>query len=457
VPPVASSTDSESCRSGQAGAQTSSVTSENAMVYQEWGFLESPFETTSLPANDLGESLLVGRDQTLESLMRRIVTGSKISTVEGLNGVGKTSVVNVSAHKLFKRHLTTGDGPLFIPCRKIFQLDTTRDLGEFVDSVLMEVAQTLIDQSEAVKVAGYYLTTASVSRWLNSPQLVSYQGGVSVVQFGSQQETNTSIGFERSGFRKIVTSWLEIVFPTPSDGGVICTIDNLELLQSSDEARRMLENLRDELFNIIGLRWVVCGSLGIIYGVVSSPRLEGYLQDPVEVGEIGEDHAAGILASRIRTYTRPDHDWYLPLTAEKFEKLYGVLRGNIRSVLGRADNYCQWIGDRANPQTDDEKNDIFEVWLTNQSTAAYGAVRQALRPKALEVFSKACEKAVFSPSDYEDFGFNSIPAFRPHVKDLEDVGVVVSTQDEGDKRRKTIQVTPKGWMVAYHIDHQGRR
>jgi hypothetical protein len=57
---------------------------------------------------------------------------------------------------------------------------------------------------------------------------------------------------------------------------------------------------------------------------------------------------------------------------------------------------------------------------------------------------------IFSPSDFEAFGFNSIPAFRPHIRDLESTGLVVSTQDDGDKRRKTIQVTPKGWLVYAH-------
>lgn len=421
------------------------------MVYQEWGFTESPFETTSLPASPQGESLLVGRDESVAALMRRISTGPRLSTVEGLNGVGKTSVVNVSAFKLFKRHIETGQGPLFVPCRRIFQLNPQKNIEEFIDSILMEVAQTLIEQSEAVKSHGYFLKTNSIDRWLNAPQLVSYQAGVWVVQGGRSAETNTGSGFERSGFRKAVTTWLDTIFPTAKEGAVLCTIDNLELLQSSDEARRLLEQLRDELFNINGLRWILCGSLGIIYGVVSSPRLEGYLQSPVEIGEIGEAYARKILESRIDSYSSKNSEYYLPLTPEAFEKLYRILRGNIRSVLGRADSFCQWISDRDLPKDDQEKNFMFEAWLTEQSASSFESARQILRPKAFEVFERACEKVVFSPSDFEEFGFNSIPAFRPHVKDLEDAGALVSTQDEGDKRRKTIQVTPKGWMIEHHI------
>jgi len=110
------------------------------MSYSDWGFRSGPFETRALPASEVGDKLLVGRDPTVKSLMSRIETVGKMATLEGLNGVGKTSIVNVASHRLFTRHLTAGDGPLYIPCRRTFQLDPNRDLQEFILSVLMEVA-----------------------------------------------------------------------------------------------------------------------------------------------------------------------------------------------------------------------------------------------------------------------------------------------------------------------------
>ena len=95
---------------------------------------------------------------------------------------------------------------------------------------------------------------------------------------------------------------------------------------------------------------------------------------------------------------------------------------------------------------------MFNRWMSEQASAAFDAVRQELRPRAVEVFEKATSVGgVFSPSDFEDFNFNSVQAFRPSIRDLEAVGLLVSTQDDGDKRRKTIQVTPKGWMVDLHM------
>lgn len=424
------------------------------MSYSDWGFRSGPFETRALPASPVGDKLLVGRETTVRSLMGKIETAGKIATVEGLNGVGKTSVVNVASYRLFNRHVTTGDGPLFIPCRRTFQLDPNRDLQEFILHVLMEVAQTLIHEAEQIKVAGHWLKTNALDRWLNKPQLVSYQAGAWVLSAGAQQETNTSTGFEQSGFKKAVSAWLETIFPHAEDGGVVCTIDNLELLQSSDAARGKLEQLRDELFNIPGLSWVLCGSLGIIFGVVSSPRLDGYLHKPIEIGEIGGEHTLELLSSRTVGYAKPGGAPYLPIIPRSFEHLYQVLRGNLRSVLNQADEFCQFIFDRYPPQTDAEKEAEFEGWLASQAEEAFDVAKTQLRPAPLKVFQNACERVVFSPGDYEEFGFTSVQALRPHIRDLEGVQLLVSTQDEADKRRKTIQVTGRGWLVKYHLDRQ---
>ena len=80
------------------------------MIYEDWGFRSSPFQTSALPASDLGRRLLVGREKEVRTLTNRIKSFPKMATVEGLNGVGKTSVVNVASYKLFQQHMTTKMG-----------------------------------------------------------------------------------------------------------------------------------------------------------------------------------------------------------------------------------------------------------------------------------------------------------------------------------------------------------
>ncbi|QNI79157.1 AAA ATPase domain-containing protein [Synechococcus sp. RS9909] len=413
---------------------------------------------TPLPPSELGEQLLIGRERELASLKRKLFNPPKIATIEGLNGVGKTSLVNVAAFKAYRDCLSGWNGPLLIPCNKVFQLDTSKDADDFIDEVLMAVAQTLIDRAKAIQGLCDSIKTGPIDKWLNSPQISGMQGGFSIVgngaNIGESSETNTSSGFERSGFRKEVELWLKQLFPTQNDGGVICVIDNLELLQTSDTVRQLLEKLRDRLLVIPGLRWVLCGALGIVLGTVSSPRLEGFLHTPIEVDGVDNTLSAEIYRSRLTAYAAPESQGvYLPLCLEDFEVLYHILHRNLRSTLGRADNFCQWVAERDLPETLDEKRSVFSEWLHAEASAALNAAQSTLKPRAWEVFSVAVSLGgVFSPSDFQEFEFNSSMALRPHVKDLEDAGLLVSTQDEGDKRRKTIQVTPKGWLVKYAQD-----
>lgn len=423
------------------------------MIYDDWGFEGSPFQQTSLPPSELGNRLLVGRDTEVTMLMRRIESAPKIAVLEGLNGIGKTSVVNVAAYRLYQNYVKDADKPLYIPCRKSFQLHPEIDLHTFADDVLMEVAQTLIEKKYDLSKTKSDIRLGPIDQWLNAHQIKSFQGGIWLLQGGMQVSLNTSPGFERSGFRKSVLDLLKQLFPNPADGGVICCIDNLELLQESNTARRLLEQLRDELFQQSGLCWVLCGALGITYGIASSPRLDGYLHRPIELREMDRSFAPAILTSRIEVYTKPQGHPYLPMIQTDFDMLYEILRGNLRTVLSYTDNYCQFVADGKIPHSDNDKHSRFMEWLDQEAKSAYIVARSTLTPKTLEVFRGAASASgTFAPGDFEAFGFNTMQNFRPYIKALEDVSLVISTQDDTDKRRKTIQVTPKGWLVEYYIN-----
>lgn len=216
-------------------------------------------------------------------------------------------------------------------------------------------------------------------------------------------------------------------------------------------ARKQLEQLRDTLFGYQGIRWVLCGALGIVMGVTSSPRLEGRLSDPIEVNGINPIYTSEIIKSRINYYVINEGEYYLPLLEEDFVHLYNVLNKNIRHTLNYSNNYCLWIADeKINPQDSMEKGASYKHWLSIRSAKKIRSIKEEIRPKAMEVFNKSIElRGSFSPSDYECFGFKNISSFRPHISSLENVGLVISTIDETDKRRKTIQVTPEGWFFHY--------
>lgn len=423
------------------------------MFYREWGFTGNPLLTEALPPSELGSKLLVGRDGLIKSLRKRLDSPSKIATVEGLNGVGKTSLVNVTIYRSYVDYLLNKSGPLYIPCRSVFQLDASQDAELFRQKVLMEVAQTLIEKVKTLKVPPGKVRApkgSAISKFLNDPQLHSYSAGAWVLNAGYSSETNTGVGFEKSGFDKAVVSWLQEIFPSQTSGGVVCIIDNLELLQTSRRARETLESLRDNLFSIPGIRWVLCGALGIIHGVASSPRLDGRLHKPVTVDDVGDQFAGMIFSTRVEAF-RSRANAKLPLELPDFVEVFDMMRGNIRSTLSECDDFCSWAADDCE-SVEDFSDGMFEIWLKDELEVAYEGVRGGLRPAAAKVFDMACRLEIFSPGDCDLFGYQNTSAMRPQIKILEDLGLIVSSIDDSDKRRKTIQVTPKGWKIRSFLD-----
>lgn len=426
-------------------------------IYKQWGFKENPFQTTALQPDEIGNLLLVGRDNEVNKLLRRIYNPPSLVTVEGLNGVGKTSLINVSIYRAYHMFFNRETDALYIPCNRTFQISQDKGTEDFIDEVLIDVAQTLIRRAEELENLGYKLPedSKSIDKWLNSTHIETFQGTFGPVGFGKNAETNTSKGFEKSGFRAAIRNWLEEIFPFGTNGGVVCIIDNVELLEKSDAARKQIESLRDLLFNFTGIRWVLCGALGIIKSIVSSPRLEGLLHDPVEIEGMSKEYSEEIFEKRIEAFG--DENCYLPITSSEFSFLYDILYNNIRNTLSYANEYCMWCVDNdVLPQKKQEKEKAFIDWLIDLSSKYYSEVSTQLRPRPLNVFERAIELGgTFSPSDFEKFELNSIAALRPHVKDLETVGLVVSIVDESDNRRRSIQVTPKGWFVSYAIKNNG--
>jgi hypothetical protein len=423
-------------------------------IYTDWGFTDNPFQQTRLLPNAQGETLLVGRDVEIEALLRQLLNPPKLPLLEGANGVGKTSLINVTAFKAFTNFLQDLTQPLLVPCSKSFQLELGKDVNSFCDEVFLEVAQTLLKHGKLIKerCAGKLSQTDSINSWLNSASFTSWQGGIPILNLGGGTQSNESAGFERSGFRKVLHEWLDAVFPSSSNGGVVCVIDNLELLQTSEAAKSLLEQLRDSLLTVHDLRCVLCGANGITWTLASSMRLEGILHRPLEVAGIQSSLAHEILRSRIAAYSVEEKGGYLPIFTTDFELLYELQNKNLRALLSQVDDYCMWASNSALPQSEEEKRATFQTWLREQCENISAAAESSVTARAWQLFDKViAEGGSFSPNEFAKFNFNSGPALRPYVKVLEDANLLFSyREDNQDQRRKNILVTPRGRLVAFH-------
>lgn len=420
--------------------------------WRELGFKGSPYDTDPVPASDEGEKLLVGRDAELDRVRRYIAASALHPTIEGENGVGKTSLVAVAGHQL-RRSFEAGESrQLIIPLGPTFQLSKGDTADAFERKVYYQVAQAFVEHRRILEAAALKAPdTRRVDKWLSQPLARGGGLGGSAMGFGAQGSAgstpNTSTGFDQAGFQATVASWLTECFPDRATGAFLCVLDNLELLETSQAARSVLESLRDSVLSQTGLRWVLCGARGIVRTGASSPRLEGRLREPLVLRPIPEASVAEVVARRIEAYRlRPGAR--APVGRNGFRHIYEILNGNLRNALKFADDYSFWLIDEGQSEKAGDP-DLLEAWLSDTADRYVEDTTQ-VRPRAWELFEGIVQMdGSCSPSDYEVFGFNSSMAMRPHIKSLEDANLLQSSIDETDQRRKTISVTPRGWLVQY--------
>ncbi|MEM8584104.1 MAG: hypothetical protein AAGF87_07545 [Bacteroidota bacterium] len=428
-------------------------------ISEDLGFSDNPFKTTALDPNEEGIKLLAGRKGEVKRFMRRLYNQPQVVTVEGFNGVGKSSIVNVGIYESYIRYIKSGrESSLFIPCIKTFQIGKDTKSANFINSVLIEAAQTISRyKGDLVKLdIKIPKEFSAVEAWLNTThnKTKQYSGGIGLIQggYGEHSEINTSKGFSENGISVLISKCLESIFPNKTKGGIVCIIDNLEIIDSSNTARQVIEELRDTMFNVQGLRWIICGSLGIVSSVISSPRLEGLMHDPIKVDGIDTAFLNELYKNRV-SYFKLRNNYYLPITVSSFMMLYDILRKNIRNTLKYANDFCLWIDDNnLHPSAKDEKENLFIEWINLKCIEYHGSIKSRIKSQSFKLFrDMLIVGGECSFSDFEVFEVISKNEMRELVKELEAAGLIVSVVDENDRRRKSIQITPKGWFISHHL------
>lgn len=82
-------------------------------MWNGFGFKRNLYDTHPVKGNDQGERLLVGREAELRNLKNRIDNIDAVVSVEGPNGVGKTSLVLVAGFQLERETSNRGKNSLF--------------------------------------------------------------------------------------------------------------------------------------------------------------------------------------------------------------------------------------------------------------------------------------------------------------------------------------------------------
>lgn len=415
-------------------------------VWAEFGFASNPYTTSQLSPTAEGADLLVGREKEVKRLHRHWASMDTHASVEGSNGVGKTSLVSVAAYRAMRESMSQ-TGNVIIPITDVFQLSS--DLDTFEYQVHLAIANTIIQHETTLRNCGHSVPNINEIRtWLNAPSVKG--GGLTGGGFGATRtvNVNTSSGFKDSGFREHVRYWLSEIFPSSSSGSFVGIIDNLELAETSREARRRLEALRDTVLSIPGVRWVLCGANGIVHSSVGSQRLIGRIAEPIRVAPIDDDDVKLVVQKRIERF-RKSEGAIAPVDPDGFDHLYKVAGRNLRNSFKHAQDFSMWLADEEAAGDAVSNRQHLEVWLALQAEK-YQSDISSVKPRAWALFDALVARGgTCTPGDHNAFGFNSPEAMRNPVKLLEDANLVHSIIDESDQRRRTTEVTSNGWLVSY--------
>lgn len=423
-------------------------------IWHHFGFLENPYSQSTLKADEVGNTLLAGRDKEIKVLQKRIGSTGAHPSVEGPIGAGKTSLVNVAIYRMQQSCLEAKAAELYLPAAG--ELQPAATAAAFEESFYYVVAQTLIKNQDLFPAVGLPKPDIKLlDKWLNQPQYTSKSGGGQAAGFGLDagygSEPNSGAGFAASGFPEAIRALLEASFPKGA-GGIVCILDNLEILQSAGRARTALDELRDRVFNIPQIRWVLCGSRGIV-SRARTERLSGMMQTPLLVRPIDDTSAVEAIKRRIQHFGLPNA--VPPVTPEGFDFIYQTLNKNLREALTKSHEFSNWLDDRSDDEEwedypdDAERTALLNGWIMELAEHALQDVKD-IRKRDWQFFDALCAAGGRAGSaEFEDFDFNKQQQMTNAVTSLAEANLV-SRETDPENAQKTINsVTPTGWLVTF--------
>lgn len=362
-------------------------------------------------------------------------------------------------YRMYRETLQEKNSVLWLPAVSSFQLD--RDIDEFESDFYRTVIQTLIAHSEDISSARLgSLNLEQIKRWLNSPEYKTRTLGVgaSIISgnMGIGRQANSTKGFEESGFPVFVRNLMTEIFRGGQRGGIICVLDNLEIVKKSGDARDGLDALRDRLFNIPEVRWVLCGARGVL-ARARTPRLSGIFMAPENVPPLLDDEVAGAIRLRIEEFG--SEKMKIPLAPENFEFIYTILNRNLRDSMSWSQSFAHWLIDEYPeldfPHSVTEMKEVLVDWLAGRARESYEQIKD-VRPRSWSYFTDLCNAGGIGYVDeYRKFKFGRRDALNRSMSELLDANLTVKEVDPEDPNREMHTVTAAGYLLDFYHNALG--
>lgn len=411
----------------------------------EFGFKKNPYDTMALSSSEEGNQLLVGRDDEANFLTQQLTSSSMIPLLYGENGVGKSSIANVVAYRLNQEY-NQGDKRYFFLKLRSIQGTQLSDLKEFERSIYQEIIYLLLDNKKFLRERR--IKNSEIAKVDKLTRQMGNIGGGAGLGFASINIDYVPNSSAENYLPSIARKWLEKCFSGHYSGGIICVIDNLENSGTPNKVKSIVESLRDTLFTIPGLLWILCGTPTAVDGVRTSRLLQGYIVEK-QIYPINENIVPIVVERRIAFYGDENVD--PPVDKELFDILYAIVNKQLRVAFMLCQEFAIFLYNNSVCKSNDRKNE-FRTWI-DQIAINLPEKEYEVSDESWRLFEKITTLGSdISSTDLELLNLSSVEEFIKWVLPLK-VKRLLETIETDDGF--IVRVTKDGWLVNYKRHNYG--
>jgi GTPase SAR1 family protein len=396
------------------------------MLWDQLGFRKNIFFVEALEPIDDEMELFVGNSKDIEKFLIDCLSGERgLKIVTGQLGVGKTTFVNACQYYSYNQFIPNSklkpDRTLI--CYPKIQIQESDNVESVIQKVISSICNSIVRYSDK-KNFGHvndlikYFTSLSLStggtQFQANADLFGTGAGLSVTAPGKQYKDVIT-------WRPKLEELVQYIQDELEYKGVFIVINNLEIA-TKEKLNEVLNPLRDLLFDIKGLYYILIGYSGITSTIISEiPRLKDYISG-IETTIVPMSYSTmlEVIQKRVDKY-RIDTMTKNPLSSDAIEIFHYMSLQEARTTMKICSEVIKKIYTKQGASKSISYIDAMSAFIDYCGDEAKQIELTENNKRILESIFK---NHMVRPKDFESFGYSSKAGFHSALKALTKKGLL---------------------------------